>query len=735
MAHRWWMTTTGCTPPSGNFLDFLAFLFLSPCPQRALLGSVNLVSLVVTVTARRRLRIRGGYSSRAAAPENEALIIPPKVSLTLTAAAHFRYAVAFGASAVFSAASVVLLALALLLRSSEPWRAVESAFLAVHAAAHGTAAWTVASSERGGGGVPAHLRVFWIATALGGALLAASAAVPGGEGSPLLLYPDDVVAFGYLLLSLPLAYVAATGFFEFEGEDNHDGTRHAPVPPYESASLLSLATFSWVNALISKGYAAGALTAEDVPPVPAGHRAEAAYDVFASHWPAAAQWSRHAVGVALCLSFWRQLLLTAVLGVASMAATYVGPSLVDTFVQLIDSGGTAWEALRLILILIAGKTVQTLASRHYSFQCALLEMRIRGALRTALYRKSLFLSTRARRAHGAGAIVNYMQADATNVSSAIQGIHGLWMTPLQIVVALLLPYEHFGPALFMAFAVIAAVTAITRFSNNLILNYQTKFLRFRDDRIKATTEMLNHMRLVKLQAWEEMFGKKVRELRQSELGWLRKIMILRCANDVVFSCAPSAMGVLVFGTYLAFRGQLDPGKVFTATAFFSTLAEPMRDYPQVILSSVKALVSLARLNDFLTDAEISRTAVQRVHSAAAGALAVKVEGGVFAWDQLPAGEAMVKDTTSSEPEMEAVLKGIDLELRKGELAAVVGTVGSGKSSLLSCIMGEMHKVSGQVRLNQTKLLLSPSILPRRRLSKQSPRRRTEQTIINHWLCE
>jgi ATP-binding cassette subfamily C (CFTR/MRP) protein 1 len=37
-----------------------------------------------------------------------------------------------------------------------------------------------------------------------------------------------------------------------------------------------------------------------------------------------------------------------------------------------------------------------------------------------------------------------------------------------------------------------------------------------------------------------------------------------------------------------------------------------------------------------------------------------------------------------------------MEVRKGELVAVVGTVGSGKSSLLSCIMAEMHKVSGKV---------------------------------------
>jgi ATP-binding cassette subfamily C (CFTR/MRP) protein 1 len=70
---------------------------------------------------------------------------------------------------------------------------------------------------------------------------------------------------------------------------------------------------------------------------------------------------------------------------------------------------------------------------------------------------------------------------------------------------------------------------------------------------------------------------------------------------------------------------------------------------------------------------------------------VKVQGGVFAWDIQGDGKKE-NDGGGEEP----VLKGIDMEVRKGELVAVVGTVGSGKSSLLSCIMAEMHKVSGKV---------------------------------------
>ncbi|XP_062225216.1 ABC transporter C family member 4-like [Phragmites australis] len=700
MTLPWWLATTACAPPpAASFADLLAFLFLSPCPQRALVGAVDLVfiaaSLVIVVC-----RLRRGDPS-AAAPEREALLQKP----SQPAPPLFRYAVALGVSAVFAAASVVLLALALLLLPSTPWRAVESAFLVAQAVAHGVAAWTVVSSGRGAGVAsaahPAHLRVFWLATALGAVLFAASAAVRGADGS--LLFPDDVLAFVGLLVLLPMAYVAVTGFTGHdagagEGETEHTGA-DAPATPYATASFLWRATFSWISPLISKGYVADSLTAEDVPSVSAGHRAEASYALFMSNWPT--QGSRHPVAVALWLSFWPQLVLTAALGLSGMAASYIGPSLIDHFVEFIRRGGTAWEGLQLVLILVVGKAVETLASHHYNFQGQLLGMRIRGALQTALYRKSLRLSTGARRSHGTGAIVNYMQVDAGMVSSAMHGLHDLWLMPLQIVVALLLLYAYLGAAVLMTLAVIAAVTVITAFANKLNLSCQLKFLSVRDSRIKAITEMLNHMRVIKLQAWEETFGDKVRELRQAELGWLVKIMLFMCASNMVFSSGPLAMTVLVFGTYLASGGVLDAGKVFTATAFFGMLDGPMRNFPQTIVSSMQAFVSLGRLNKFLADTEIDSRAVERVESIAAGTVAVKVQGGVFAWD-VPGGEVNGKDgrpghgAEQNDPEMETVLKGIDVEVRRGELAAVVGMVGSGKSSLLSCIMGEMHKVSGKV---------------------------------------
>lgn len=60
-----------------------------------------------------------------------------------------------------------------------------------------------------------------------------------------------------------------------------------------------------------------------------------------------------------------------------------------------------------------------------------------------------------------------------------------------------------------------------------------------------------------------------------------------------------------------------------------------------------------------------------------------IENGHFAWG-----------THDSEP----VLKNLNLHIPRGSLVAIVGGVGSGKTSLLSALLGDMDKVSGRVNI-------------------------------------
>lgn len=61
---------------------------------------------------------------------------------------------------------------------------------------------------------------------------------------------------------------------------------------------------------------------------------------------------------------------------------------------------------------------------------------------------------------------------------------------------------------------------------------------------------------------------------------------------------------------------------------------------------------------------------------------------------------LVKDGTFSwEKDSGPILKNIDFSVDKGKLVAVVGKLGSGKSSLISAILGEMYKDEGHVNVN------------------------------------
>ncbi|CAI0542608.1 unnamed protein product [Linum tenue] len=52
--------------------------------------------------------------------------------------------------------------------------------------------------------------------------------------------------------------------------------------------------------------------------------------------------------------------------------------------------------------------------------------------------------------------------------------------------------------------------------------YQDKLMKSKDKRMKATSEILRNMRILKLQAWEMKFLSKIIELRKTEAGWLKR---------------------------------------------------------------------------------------------------------------------------------------------------------------------------------------------------------------------
>jgi ABC-type multidrug transport system fused ATPase/permease subunit len=175
---------------------------------------------------------------------------------------------------------------------------------------------------------------------------------------------------------------------------------------------------------------------------------------------------------------------------------------------------------------------------------------------------------------------------------------------------------------------------------------------------------------------------EIEKIRKDELRCNVISNLIRSILDVYNFSTPFLVALLSFLTYTMIHSSdsLTPQVAFVSLTLFNQLRSPMTMIGLLINMTVQAIVSNKRLKSLLSADEVDPNAVER-ESKNDGDESIKVKNGDFSW------ESGNSDLT---------LQDVNLNIKKGSLIAVVGRVGSGKSSLLSSLLGEMEKLRGYV---------------------------------------
>ena len=327
---------------------------------------------------------------------------------------------------------------------------------------------------------------------------------------------------------------------------------------------------------------------------------------------------------------------------------------------------------------------------------------------------------------GNGRVVNLMSTDTYRIDVASGMFHIVWTSPVAILITLVVLLVNLSYSALAGFALLViGIPVLTRAIQSLFVRRRA-INKITDQRVSLTQEILQAVRFVKYFGWESSFLERIGDIRKREIRAIQWLLAIRNAINAASMSLPIFASMLSFITYSLSSHDLNPAYVFSSLALFNSLRMPLNLLPLVIGQVVDAWSSIGRIQDFLLAEEQEDDFIWDME----GKNAVAMQQADFTWERTvtqdpdktispssnkktskaakDAEKAATKsdsgrDSSSTITQVEPFkLQNMDFSVGRNELVAVIGGVGSGKSSLLAALAGDMRKTHGSVTMGATR---------------------------------
>lgn len=278
-----------------------------------------------------------------------------------------------------------------------------------------------------------------------------------------------------------------------------------------------------------------------------------------------------------------------------------------------------------------------------------------------------------------GTIINLMAVDAFKISEICAYLHSFVEAMVMTVIALTLLFKLIGLSAIVGTFVIIIMLPINFKLAILLGDYQKRTLAVTDKRIQKLNEAFQAIRIIKFFSWEENFENDINEIREKELQILIKRTVAWAASAFVWFITPTLVTTAAFAFYIYVQKMpLTTPVAFTALSLFALLRDPLDRLSDMLSFVIQSKVSLDRVANFLEEADTEKYNQLTVDK---NANRLAFEDTTVAWD---------------EDESTFKLRNLNIDFKIGKLNVVIGATGSGKTSLLMALLGEMNLLKGKV---------------------------------------
>ena len=508
--------------------------------------------------------------------------------------------------------------------------------------------------------------------------------------------------------------------------------------PEDNASWVSKLMVFWINPLIATA-GQRQLSFEDVWATPSNQSAQHDSKVVWSAWEeelnhALVEQRMPSLSQALYMGFRRDFHIAGGLQAVFMFSQIVQPYLVGELVNYIQfgNGGLSYGAGISVALLI----ISLISSMSFTAGFSILRrmgVSMRSGVMMAVYEKALKLTSASRMQNSIGQTTNLMSIDAEKLFLSVQFLHFIWHGPVANVLVMLLIIQDVGvgPGL-LGLASQLALLPIQNYLAECIGRVRREMVKHTDERVKLMNEILQAIRVIKMYAWEGPMEQRIVDVRRKELKCLNLYLSLNsCLRELLFVAGPIASVVVFTSLIYGFGQSITLTEMFRVTAFINILRLPSTLLGQALKNVGDARVSAARLTRFFQSPTLPESSVGQMSTTPQ----ISLKNASFRWETVAVD--VQKDTTertfiqminskilsrnstagtdddTKEKKGSAhgaddddvireddTLKNINFSSSSAsELIALIGSVGSGKSSLMSALLKEIPLTGGSSSLD------------------------------------